>query len=364
MRLEQMMDRRFLGYRSVLGWYRWVKDVRRIITARGLGPSDKLWCIRHGFTPSGFKAFGGEELKKNYADYLSQRDYLKLHPINGAFSVWIDDKLTMKYVLANFDEYLPAYYFHIEKDRIMRLVNCPADIESEGLEGIMELLRAEGILVAKRLWGACGVGFYRLEYRDGRYFVTGSETSEEKLLDLLKGLDHYIITEHISNHSVIRSIWPEATNTMRLLMASIDGKQTVMRAFIRFGNKKSNGVDNAHAGGIEAIIEEETGEILFAAAFDAKGRAERITNHPDSGASFDIRLPHWDMIIEKCSEICRSIPELRYWGFDVAITEDSFKILEINSLSGLTASQLKEPLMRDPKTREIYERFGVRAQGG
>ena len=48
---------------------------------------------------------------------------------------------------------------------------------------------------------------------------------------------------------------------------------------------------------------------------------------------------------------------MRYMGFDVAVTEDSFKILEINSLSGLMAAQCKEPLMKDPKTRRVFEYF-------
>ena len=59
----------------------------------------------------------------------------------------------------------------------------------------------------------------------------------------------------------------------------------------------------------------------------------------------------------KLKEICMNYPQLRYWGFDVAVTEDSFKLLEINSLSGLMAAQCKEPLLKDPKTRAVYAYF-------
>ena len=357
MRLEKAVDRRFMGYRSVLGWYHWFKASKRILTGktnRSMG--DRLWCLRHGFAVSDLNLFGTEELKKNYRDYLSARDYYKLHPINGEYSFWIDDKLTVKHVFSRYDAYLPAYYYQLEKDRIMRLADCPADYD-ESPEGIAALLREKGVLAAKRLWGSCGVGFYRLEYRDGQFYVTGKPVSEAELKEFLSGLYAYLVLEYIVNHRDIHRIWPEATNTMRVLMANCNGKLVRMRAFIRFGSAASNGVDNAAAGGIESIIDEDTGRILFTQSQDTFGMPTRIERHPDSGESFDIQIPRWEQITDKLEQICRDYPQLRYWGFDVAVTEDSFKILEINSLSGLMAAQCKEPLIKDPKTREVFEYF-------
>ena len=360
MHLEQMMDRRFFGYRSPLGCFRWMKNVKKNLLWKGASVSDRLWCIRHGFTVSSFNLYGHENLKKNYRDYLSERQYLKMHPFNGAFSVWIDDKLTMKYVFSQYDEYLPAYYFHIENGEALRLANCPDTVTAKGFDGILQLLGEKKALAAKQLWGSCGDGFYRLEYTGGEYLITGKKASREDVVRLLSALDHYIITEFIRNHTDISSIWPDATNTVRMMMAVVDGEPVLMRSFIRFGNARSNGVDNAHAGGIEAIIDEETGKILFAVSLDAQNYATRIETHPDSGASFQIRIPHWQLLEEKCREICLHYPELRYWGFDIAVTQDSFKILEINSLSGLMAAQLKEPMLRDPKTRRVYQSFGLK----
>ena len=238
----------------------------------------------------------------------------------------------------------------------MRLADCPADYD-ESPEGIAALLREKGVLAAKRLWGSCGVGFYRLEYRDGQFYVTGKPVSEAELKEFLSGLYAYLVLEYIVNHRDIRRIWPEATNTMRVLMANCNGKLVRMRAFIRFGSAASNGVDNAAAGGIESIIDEDTGRILFTQSQDTFGMPTRIERHPDSGESFDIQIPRWEQITDKLEQICRDYPQLRYWGFDVAVTEDSFKILEINSLSGLMAAQCKEPLIKDPKTREVFEYF-------
>ena len=357
MRLEKTLDRKFLGYRSILGWYHWVKMKKTILLGksnRSIG--DRFWCLRNGFALSDLNLYGSENLKQHKKDYLSARDYYRLHPINGAYSVWIDDKMTTKYVLAKFNSYLPEYYFQLEKNRTLQLGDCPRTYSAD-LDGLLALLKDKKVLAAKRLWGAGGDGFYRLEYRDGQFLITGKPISEKALREFLAGLKSYLILEFIENHHAIREIWPGSTNTMRVLMANCDGKLVLMRSFIRFGNAKSNGVDNAHAGGIESVIDEDTGKILFTQSQDVYGTPTKITHHPDSGVSFDIQIPRWEEIIAKLEEICMEYPQLRYWGFDVAVTEDGFKILEINSLSGLMAAQCKEPLMKDPKTRAVYSYF-------
>lgn len=360
MNLEKMMDRRFFQYRSALGFYRWMKAAAGIVTDRHASVSDKLWCLRHGFTIGTYNLYGHENLKANYKDYLSVKQYNRLHPINGMFSLWIDDKLTVKHVFSQFDEHLPRYYFDIEDGKALKLPDCPKTVKADGYDGVLELVRAEKKIALKQLLGAYGIGFYRLEYADGTYYITGKKASEQDVIDLLKSLNYYLVTEFITNHETIYNIWPGSTNTLRVLMGSVDGEPVLLRSFIRFGNEKSHGVDNAHSGGIEAIVDENTGHVLFAVAMDAQGYGKRITKHPDSGVSFDIQIPRWEEVISKCKEICRAYPELRYWGFDVVITQDGFKILEINSLSGLMAAQMKEPLLKDPKTRKAFESFGLK----
>ena len=360
MRIEKALLRRFMGYRSVLGWYHWMKSKKNIYLSKSdLSFADRVWASKHGFQLSDVNLYGREHLHAHYKEYLSARDYYKLHPINGEYSFWIDDKLTMKYVLSKYNDYLPDYYFQLEKRGVMKLSDCPENMKNN-YDSIIALLRQKKRLACKRLWGACGVGFYRLEFDGTNYMITGKKVSENELRDFLKGLYSYLIMEYIVNHADIRKIWPGATNTIRVLIANCGGELTVMRSFIRFGNAKSNGVDNAHAGGIEAIIDEDTGKIMFTQSQDVYGNPKRITVHPDSGVSFDIQIPYWDEVIAKLKQICLDYPQLCYWGFDVAVMDNGFKILEINSLSGLMAAQSKMPLLKDKKTRKVYEYFGLK----
>ncbi len=360
MRLEKAVNKKFFSYQSILGFYHWMKVVKsNLFQPSNLSLLDRLWSVRYGFAVSDLNIFGKDELRKNYKNYLSTRDYYKLFPINKEYSFWIDDKLTTKNVFSKFDDYLPDYYFQLEKHRIFKLADCPSDC-GENIESIIRVIRSKHIIACKRLWGSGGEGFIRLEYDGQDYFITGKKVSEIEMVDFLKSLHSHLIMEYIVNHHQIRSIWPESLNTLRVLIANCDGKLVVMRSFIRFGNKDSHGVDNAHSGGIEAIVDENTGKILFTQSQDKWGAPSRIQVHPDSGVSFDIEIPFWNEIISKLKEICCYYPQLRYLGFDVAVTEDSFRIIEINSHSGLMAAQTKCPLLRDPKTREVFKNFGLK----
>lgn len=41
-------------------------------------------------------------------------------------------------------------------------------------------------------------------------------------------------------------------------------------------------------------------------------------------------MPNWELAKQKVLEIAESIPQLEYLGFDLAMTEDGFKLPEIN----------------------------------
>lgn len=74
---------------------------------------EKFWAYNRGFLSPKIKEYGLTE--ENYKLYISDFEYYKLYPINNQFRTWIDDKVTTRYILSPFDEYLPKYYCHIQK---------------------------------------------------------------------------------------------------------------------------------------------------------------------------------------------------------------------------------------------------------
>ena len=101
-------------------------------------------------------------------------------------------------------------------------------------------------------------------------------------------------------------------------------------AYIRIATASTGITDNISDGGVCARINLSTGEMF---------EPEQIINHiikpckvhPDSGVEIKGRIPNWDKIIKGVTEISNYIGQLEYLGFDIVVTEESFKVLEINT---------------------------------
>ncbi len=307
--------------------------------------SQKLWAYKRGFFSDKIEYYGLTD--ENYIDYISDFDYMKLHPINGKYSRWIDDKLTTYYILSPFREYLPRYFYQImDGGNIVKLPDCPKDLPSE-VRGIITLLGSEKNLALKLVSGSLGVGFYHLSLDEDGYHVDGVPTSEEALADFLNSLRDYLVTEYIISHPYIRKYYSGAPNTARVAVINTDGlTPIVLNAFIRFGTSQTGSVDNVAMGGILCTVDVKTGK--FSKPLRKQNqRLVELRTHPDSGEILEGVLPNWEIIKSKLIEMSQYTPQLKYQGFDVVVTEDSFKILEINSHQDLIGYQSYYPLLAD-----------------
>ena len=66
----------------------------------------------------------------------------------------------------------------------------------------------------------------------------------------------------------------------------------------------------------------------------------KVVTHPDTKEKIDGILPNWELVKQKITEIEKYIPGLRWAGYDIAVTQDGFKIIEINSHQGLHRAHL------------------------
>ena len=65
-------------------------------------------------------------------------------------------------------------------------------------------------------------------------------------------------------------------------------------------------------------------------------------------------LPNWSLVREKVMEIYCFIPQVRYMGFDLIVTDDGFKIIEINSHPGLFFMQSYFPALKDEPSKGFF----------
>ena len=312
----------------------------------------KIWCWRHGFQSFRIQQYG--LTKENYKNFLSDYQYHWLNRINNGYQIWINDKTTTRYVMEPYKQYLAKYYYDIIKMSgetcIKALQDIPEGFEAS-FDGIFKLLRQEKLLALKPSAGTHGDGFYRMEYADGKYLINGKEMTEDEIVAMISGFKSiYVITEYLFMHHELKKIYPNSVNTIRVAVVNQNAYEPkIMQTYIRIGSSTSGFTDNVGYGGICAKIDTATGRYYCAEQL----RDHKFTPcpvHPDTGVRIEGVVPNWDYMCEGVLNICRFMPELEYLGFDIAITDDGFKIIEIN-----IHQDLHKVAEHSPEFRQFYQ---------
>ena len=311
----------------------WLNALKSDAVYDGTTIPEKLWAWRHGFLSYRIKQYG--LTKENYQEFLSDYDYMWLNRMNNVYQVWVNDKTTFRYIMEPMKEFIPSYYFSVFKKNgtvvFAPMQDLPQNID-RNIGGLFALLRDQKILAFKPSAGTHGDGFYCLEYRDGRYWVNGEASSDRQIETLVQNQkSFYIVTSYIEMHPQLKAIYPKSVNSIRMMLINRHGYDPkIMQTYMRIGSSQTGYTDNVGYGGIAAMIDTETGRI-----YNSETIKDHVfypcPTHPDTGVAINgIVVPHWDMICEKVKEICKLMPELEYLGFDVAVTEDGFNVMEIN----------------------------------
>lgn len=299
----------------------------------GVSLAQKRWAWKRGFLS--FRTYQYGLTDDNYTGFLSDYDYHWLNRINNDYQKWVNDKTTYRYIMEPFKRHVPLYYFSCYQEnghfRLARMADCPKGTP-EGFEGLVALLKQEGKLALKASAGTHGDGFYCLSYENDAVHINGTASDERGLEELLESLkSFYIVTEYIGNmHPFLRAIYPKSVNTVRVMIVNAHGYDPqILQTYMRIGSEKTGYTDNVGYGGVCAMINKDTGE-LYQPEQLSDHRYVPCPNHPDTGTPIAGTLPNWDMVRTRLLEISRYLCELEYLGFDVAITDDGFRILEIN----------------------------------
>ena len=292
----------------------------------------KIWAWRRGFLSYRIDQYGLNS--SNYKEFLSDYDYYWLNRINNSYQIWINDKTTFRYILDPFKEYIPDYYYLIfrrnGKLAIEAMQDCPKGLE-KNVDGILELLKTKKKLALKPSAGTHGDGFYCLAYDNGDFFVNGEVMTKDEIIQLINEVKvFYLVTDFINMNSELKKIYDKSVNSVRVMVINKYGyNPQIMQAYMRIGSVESGYTDNVGYGGICVMIDIETGRMYNPEQIiDHKFQPCEV--HPDTGVLIEGKIPNWDMMCNKILEICRFMPELEYLGFDIAITDESFQIIEIN----------------------------------
>lgn len=301
---------------------------------------------RYGFSVDDWRFLGLN--KDNYKDYLSTASYFAMHPINGSYSFWIDDKLTLKYLCSGtpLQEFMPKYYYQIDSmGRIIPLMDN--EIGGGTIESVILTLKDKKVLAIKLIAGSIGEGFIKAEYCNGIYCFNGKQMSEQEAIARIMSLKNYLITEYLFPHEEFEKYCSNTCNTIRYLQGKVDGNMMFLKSFVRFGTIQSKFVENFNCGGVLCYVDSQGNyNGGYKLNFDDRS-TEKINEHPDSKELLVGAIPRWETIVKVANLFGEVFPQLNYLGIDFVVCNDgSVKVLEINSLTSLDSLQLDGSILK------------------
>lgn len=192
----------------------------------------------------------------------------------------------------------------------------------------------------KLLDGECANGVFQVQIRDGVITVDGVTCSIEDLRGKIK-LGKFLVQERIYQHEKMSSIYPKATNSVRL--TSLYDKKTnsivILPSFLKIGLGNMT-VDNWAIGGLIVGLDVETGK-LSEWAYYKPGYGKKTRVHPDTGVIFkDFEIPYFKETKEMVMKFHMQLKEVHSIGWDVTITPDGPCIIEGNDNWEISALQV------------------------
>lgn len=245
--------------------------------------------------------------RKERADYLNQKDYAALvRSLNTrGYTMIFHDKIVFNRIFRR----------QIGRDFI--------DLREVGFEGFCDFVKGKETVFAKRHADFGGHGIEKVTVTDDL----------RTLFDKAMAGGQYLIEDTLIQHPALNAVNPTAVNNVRLVTLLKDGEATVLFKTLRIN------------AGQEAVIScddiwmtlDDDGRILGNVVNDAM---EVLTKHPTTGFAFaNLQVPHMDKAIALVKDAARLIPEMRYVGWDVAITVDGAAIIEGNNFPSIGLHQ-------------------------
>ena len=292
----------------------------------------KIWAWKRGFFSYRIQQYGLNN--NNYTEFLSDYDYYYLNRINNHYQIWINDKTTFRYIFEPFKQYIPEYYYCIFRrnysTNIIKMFDLPTEYE-DGWQGLFHLLREKKKLALKPSAGTHGDGFYCLSFEDEKFYLNGKVMTQEEIISKIEGFkSFYLVTEYISMNTQLKRIYDKSVNSIRMMVINRKGyNPKIAQAYMRIGSESTGYTDNVGYGGICVMIDIESGE-MYNPERIIDHKFQPCLKHPDTGVEIKGKIPNWEIVSEAIPEICRYFPELEYLGFDIAITDEGFQIIEVN----------------------------------
>ena len=318
---------------------------------------NKLWCLFNGFFPRNYILYN--LMENNAEEYISDyQENFKMAGINKKAGI-INNKLFFIELIRPF-VFVPPVRGLFEQGRFVQY-----GLDSlTSVESLIDFIRSSPGVVMKPIEGDGGEGIIKV-YCSNEYFIWNNESL--MLLELnkrLSVLDHYFISDIVTQHAYSSSLYNDSVNTVRILtmIDAVDGNPFIAAAAHRIGNSRSKPVDNCAKGGLTANINIETGALGSAVRTYFSGEKPTwYTHHPDTNCKIEgLIIPNWSRIKETILQLALNFSFNPYIAWDIVVLPNGkITILEANDGADLKLHQVHQPLLANERVKNFYKHYKV-----
>ncbi len=230
---------------------------------------------------------------------------------------------SLKHVFDNKAETYERFRKFYKRELVLVRIDCEEDKAAFG-----DFVSRHEEFVVKPIDLYFGVGVRKLS-RDGR---TAQELYDDIVSERIFG---FVAEELIVQDEATARFHPQSLNTVRFPTIRQDDGVKLWYPFLRMGKGESF-VDNISSGGVAALIDPETGVLGKAASHYAAD----VQEHPDTGVHIPgAQLPRWDEAVALVKELAQVVPEMRYVGWDLALSDKGWVLVEGNAAAQMSTQQ-------------------------
>lgn len=243
------------------------------------------------------------------------------------------------YLIDNKENFYRGYKEFIKRDWIL--------LNGKNFDEFENFLEKNKTAIVKPVDGEGGKGVEKIE---------DINLNENRILyeKLVKNKQN-IVEQCIIQHKELNELYSGSVNSLRMFTFYKEGKTYFLQAILKIGN--GGVVDNFSSGGMYAYVDENG--YVYTEAIDREDNI--FAEHPISKHKIvGFKVPMFKEAIELVKEAAKVVPEVRYVGWDVAISDNGPMIIEGNCFPGVF--QAKPSLTKDkvgliPKYNEVMNIF-------
>ena len=201
------------------------------------------------------------------------------------------------------------------------------DLRKANYDDFVEFTRKYPVLFVKPVDAFSGKGIEK---------ITITDTSDlQAIYKSLLEHKQYVVEECLVQHEGMNVLNPTSINTLRITSLIKDGVVHIPYTLVRTSDG-TKAIDNIGSGGFYAPIDENG--IIFKPGFTEQDGVHEY--HPYTNTKFvGFEIPCYKEAVELIKKVALLTPEVRYCGWDVAITKNGPVLIEGNPMPGYDIPQ-------------------------